>query len=402
MNLRWLCCLILPLAGCASVGEKPHAAMVEAPAAKSSVLWGAELADLGDDRYAKLRPVVNQGRVYAVDRFGWLRCLDVATGKTLWDKRYDMHFSAGPTVADGLILIGTSDAQVLALRESDGTLLWRAPVSSEVLAPPVRGGGKVVVQTVDGHVFGLRDDDGTRVWVHDRTVPVLTLRGTSQPLIVGERVFVGFASGKLVALALLDGKLLWDSGVAVAKGRSELERMVDVDSRLLSADGVVYAVSYQGKIAAFAQDSGRNLWARDMSAFVGMTLAGNQLFVTDADGHLWALDRETGATYWKQEALSKLAVTEPVVIDDYLVVGDARGDLVWLTRTDGRVIAKLSRRSVDDAGVLSRALRSFDRADTLVNFIPEDKAVSGPPSLVGDRLIVSYRDGAIVAIGARP
>ncbi len=402
MNLRWLSVLLLPLVGCASLTESTRFTPTGDPIANVPVYWGTEVADVGNDRFAKLHPVVSQGRVYAADRFGQIRCVDVASGKIIWNKRYDLNFSAGPTVSNGLILVGTNDAQVVAIQESSGDILWRADVSSEVLAAPVRAGGKVIVQTDDGHVFALGEKDGSRVWVHDRSVPVLTLRGTSTPLVVGERVFVGFASGKLVALALLDGKLLWDSSVAMAKGRSELERMVDVDSRLLYADGVVYAVSFQGKIAAFAQDTGRTLWTRDMSAFAGMVLSGNQLFVTDAEGRVWALDRETGATYWKHEAITHVVVTEPAILDDYLVLGNSSGGVMWLSRMDGRTIAVLPRQNVDDAGVLPSARRPFDYPEWMVHFQPFDKAVASAPSVAGDKLVVTYRDGSIVAIKARP
>src|SRR5690606_33171637 len=148
--------------------------------------------------------------------------------------------SAGPGIGEGLVLVGTSEGEILALNQENGAIAWRAPVSSEVLAVPQAAAGIVVVATMDGKVAGLDAATGTRRWIHDRSVPLLTLRGASTPLLTRDRVISGFASGKLAALGLQDGRLQWEATVAVPRGRSEVERLADISADPVLLGDVVF------------------------------------------------------------------------------------------------------------------------------------------------------------------
>ena len=100
-------------------------------------------------------------------------------------------------------------------------------------------------------------DDGTRLWVYDRTTPVLTLRGTSSPALVERAAIAGFDNGQVVAIALSNGQPLWEARVAVPRGATELERMVDIDADpVIDRTRTVYAVTYQGQVAALELFSG--------------------------------------------------------------------------------------------------------------------------------------------------
>jgi outer membrane protein assembly factor BamB len=244
-------------------------------------------------------------------------------------------------VGDGLVLLGTSDGEVLALGEKDGEIRWRARVSSEVLSSPAAQGGIAVARTIDGKLFGLSTDDGTRLWVYDRTAPVLTLRGTSSPALAEGAAIAGFDNGQVAAIALSNGQPLWETRIAVPRGRSELERMVDIDADPIIEGKAVYAVTYQGQVAALELFSGEVIWRRDMSSHAGLGVGPDNVYVTDESSHIWALNRSNSASMWRQSKLEARRVSPPAVFDQFVVVGDLDGYVHWLRREDGQFAARV-------------------------------------------------------------
>lgn len=320
----------------------PPAALVEfQPLISVEEGWSLRLGKGADEQFLKLIPKVVGDRVYTAERRGRVGVFDAASGKQIWQQDLDVPISGGPGVGDGLVLVGTTDGEVLALDEASGELLWRAPASSEVLAAPEAADGVVIVHSGDGKVSGLDAATGKRAWIYDRTTPTLTLRGTSSPKLVKDLVIVGFDSGRLVALELKSGKLVWEAAVAVASGRSDLERMVDIDAEPLVAGGTIYVATFQGRVAAIELDSGRLLWTRDLSSYAGLDADERNLYLTDAEGMVWALDRDSGAALWKQDKLQARAATAPAAVGDYVVVGDVEGYLHWLRREDGQFAARV-------------------------------------------------------------
>lgn len=367
----------------------------------AEVLWAVETGPGGGDRYAKLVPLLDGDRVCAADRSGRVACYLTGNGRKLWVQDLNTTLSGGLSAANGRLYLGSQEAEVYALDRNDGTLVWHVPVSSEVLAPPKPGDAMIVVQTNDGKLFGLRQGNGERVWVYDRTVPALSLRGTSVPLIYGSSVIAGFPSGRLAAVSLRDGALLWEAAVAVPKGRSELERMVDIDSEPQLADGTVYTVSFQGRAAAFDADSGRTVWARDMSSYQGLSVGGAHLYIVDAGGNVWALDRASGATVWMQSRLKGRASTAPVVAGDNLVVGGSDGALYWLSRDDGRLISRLPAEDVVRNVMASYTARTgLGEDDALDLLMRESPIVASAPLVDGDVLYVPYTTGVLAAVRA--
>lgn len=298
-------------------------------------VWSKDFGDGSGDIRLGLLPTVGKGKVAAADAKGTLAVGDAETGKVLWKKKTGHPFSAGPTIIDDRILIGSREGAILAFSLEDGTELWQSPVSSEVLAAPVAQDGVVVIRALDGRIFGLDESDGTRLWVYDRGVPILTLRGSGRPLVRAGIVFFGTDDGKVVALRIADGTVLWEQTLAASAGRTELERLVDIDGAMAIVASELYVTGYQGRVAALAVDSGRILWVQDMSSHQGLAVSRTQLFVTDADSSVWALDRRSGGTMWKQDIFKNRHLTGPEIHGDYVVVGDTEGYLHWLSLDEG-------------------------------------------------------------------
>jgi outer membrane protein assembly factor BamB len=229
----------------------------------------------------------------------------------------------------------------VALNQDDGAEAWRAQVSSEILAAPRGAEGVVVVRTVDGKFTGLDARSGERLWVYSHTVPVLTLRGTAAPLLVQGVAIAGLDTGKLLVLSLRDGQPRWEKSIAPPRGRTELERMVDIDSEPRIAESVLYVTAYQGNITAIDLRSGNTLWSRDFSSYAGLDVDGRRVYISDNDDAVWALDRRNGGALWKQAELTGRKLSAPVASEDYIVVGDFEGYLHWLNKDDGKVVGRV-------------------------------------------------------------
>lgn len=309
------------------------------------------------DFYLKLKPVFNKDTGYIVDYKGHLQAFTIKSGKQLWDVDLNVPVSGGLTLADGKLFLGTSKGEVVAidldrhgLKNQDSKNikeLWRAQLSSEILSRPAIAHGVIVVKTIDGRVYGLDADNGNQSWVYDRTVPRLTLRGSSSALIVNDIVISTSDNGKVAALSLKNGKLLWESTIAVAKGRNQLERVIDMDIDPVVVDDVIYVAGYQGRIAAVKIGSGQLIWSRDFSSYSGLYVDAYRVYVTDATGQVWALNRHNGSTLWRQDKLLRRQLTGPEAYDKYIVVGDYDGFLHWLNREDGKIVARKQINSSD-------------------------------------------------------
>lgn len=343
--MRRLCLLVIGaglLAGCGSGEElvKPTPLKPIDATVQVSRLWDKGFPYSVPDRFAVVKPVLANQVIYVADPHGHVAAFAAADGKRLWRADLKLPISGGLGYGGGMLLGGTITGEVFAVNPSDGTLLWRHQVSSEVLSTPAAASGLVVVRSLDDHVFALSTDDGSQRWVFKGETPPLTLHGSSGPVIVGDKAVVGLSDGSLVALGLFDGRLLWQTQIAEPKGRSELEHMVDIDAPPVVVGDVVYALAYQGSAAAVDLQTGRELWNRAFSAYRAFRAAGQDLFAVDAHGIVWALDRDSGATVWKQDKLAERGVTAPTVTDHYVVVGDYQGYLHWLSRDNGKLVGR--------------------------------------------------------------
>jgi outer membrane protein assembly factor BamB len=288
----------------------------------------------------RLEPAVTQQHVYVGDLTGRVRALNRENGRTLWRQRTDLRISTGIRAGYGKLLFGTRDGQAVALSAEDGTELWRTQLSGELLSRPATDGDSVIFQSQDGRIVALNAEDGVLRWSYDVTVPVLTLRGTAEPLLTGNRVYVGTASGRVVALELATGAPVWERRVAEPGGRSELDRMVDIDGNLILRNGGLFVGTFQGKLAVLDEDSGRIFWDMDMSVSQPMSEYAGILFVADEKGVVRGVDQRTGTEVWRQDALLARRLTGTAVHQGLVVVGDRAGYLHWLDPQTGRFVAR--------------------------------------------------------------
>lgn len=311
----------------------------------TKLLWQAKVGVAEDFEFS---PVVEAGFAYAASASGEIVKLDVANGSQLWRVKTGENLSGGVGVGGSLVMVGTQKGVIYAY-DNAGKLQWISKLSSEVLSAPKYFDGVVIVRTGDSRIYGINANDGSRKWVYDRTSPALTLRSSAGVVVDGGAVYAGFGGGKLIAVRADNGKILWEASVAQPKGVTEIERIADITSLPVVDGAFVYAVAYQGKIAAVDRTTGRVIWNRDISSLSGLNVQDGRIFVSHAAGSIYALDYSTGKSFWRQAALKNRQLTAPVPMGDLVAVGDLEGYVHFLSRDDG---ALASRIKIADSPVM--------------------------------------------------
>ena len=291
----------------------------------------------------RLRPLLIGDRVYSIDTGGTVICVDLVKGRKLWKFDTELAPITGLGGNDQVLIATSQDGDIVAYRESDDELvkLWGSRLESEIRSTPIVDNDQVFVRSVDGKLRSLAIADGAEQWVVSRRVPALSLTGNSEPLVAGPLVFAGFDDGKLIAYERTSGKIRWESTISAPRGRTEIERLVDVDGRFVLSDGVIYVASFQGRLAALQAASGDLLWSREFSSYQPIAIDDDALYLSADDSHLWAIDRRTGSAFWKQDVLHARRITAPTVIGDNLVVADLDGYLHWFSKADGTLLSRI-------------------------------------------------------------
>lgn len=351
--------LLSLLSGCSlfskdeEVGPEPAALVKFEAQAKIVKQWSATVGDGIGDRYLKLTPAIVGDTIYAADAKGVVAAFDRNSGKRQWRVKLKEELSGGVGAGYGLVLVGTSSGHLLALSTKDGSQVWRVAVSSEILSPPKTNARTIVVQTLDEKIYGFDHATGTQRWQYESNPPTLSLRGTSTPVLTSEIAVFGMGNGQVVALNPNTGMLLWKQNATVAKGRSEFERMTDIDGDLLLAGDAIYVTSFQGFVVALDVSTGRPLWRRELSSFQGPDEGLGNLYVSAQNDELYALNATNSELAWTQSALQYRGITAPVTFANYVAVADAEGYLHVISQRDGSFVA---RKKIDGDGVRSTLL----------------------------------------------
>ena len=333
-------------------------------------LWSAKLGGDAEFLRVNLQPAGDGNRIYAASRDGNVSAFQPETGKRDWQTELDVELSAGPGVGEGLVAVGTADGKIIVLDAKTGTEQWRADLKGETLSAPVITGDLVIVVTIDNRLHALRALDGNERWVVEQSTPRLTMRGSATPAIAGNSVIAGFDNGRLLAVDLDSGNVIWESMLAPPSGRSDLERLSDIDGRISIVGQDVYASGYQGRIAAVAVESGQVLWAREISSYVGVAADWTNVYTTNDAGEVIAFFRRNGTESWRQDSLLRREPTLPVAFYTTVAVGDLEGYLHFFSVIDGVPVARLR---------MGKA------------------AISTSPVVVADRLYVQSDSGHIAA-----
>jgi outer membrane protein assembly factor BamB len=333
-------------------------------------LWSAKLG--GDSEFLRLalRPVGDGSRIYAASHDGLVSAFDPQSGKRIWRTKLGTTLSAGPGVGEGRVVVVAKEGFAITLDADTGAVQWRVDVDGESLARPIISGEYVVIQTIDNRMRALSIYEGRQLWVLEQSTPTLTMRGSANPVLVGTTVIGGFDNGRLVATNLLSGDVVWESMLSPPKGRSDLDRLSDVDGSIAVVGQDVYASGYQGRLAAVASESGQVLWNREISSYEGVSADWNSVYTVQEDGEIIALSRRDGNEAWRNDDLLRREPTLPVAFNTTVAVGDLDGYVHFFSNLNGTAVARVKQGGA---------------------------AISSAPVVVANRLYVQSDAGSIAA-----
>jgi len=308
---------------------------------KFDKLWSQGVGDGQGEGFYRIQPVVKGDVIYAAAANGDLEAFDRLSGKSLWDVELDTRLSGGVGAFGDALFLGTSDGQVLKVDANSGEQLWITELNGEVLSPPQSNGRVVLAHTLDGKLQGLDFASGELLWTYDSNVPVLTLRGSSSPLVRDNVAYVGFANGRVLAFDVATGGIVWEIRVAIPQGRSEIERVVDIDGTMDMVGSELYVASYQGRIMAIDAPNGRKLWQHNVSSFSGVSQGFGNVYVADEDGSVIAYQRGGQGERWTQTALAYRSLSRPTPVSSYVAVGDFEGYVHVMSQVDGELVGRV-------------------------------------------------------------
>lgn len=368
VSVRHLSSLVLlcafAMSGCSWFSKKTGNEPMELVDFKETLeldkVWSRGIGEGQNKGFSSLTPALDGDVIYAVDYEGLVVAMNSQTGKKLWARTINeskdglwsktkgwfkaedpnRQIVGGISAENGLLLVATYAGEVMALSKETGDELWRKQLPGEVVSAPRTNGNVVAAQTVNGKLFALDAKTGEQLWFYDNPPPVLTLRGTPSPIVIDTAIYAGFSNGRMMAFNPANGLILWEQRIASPKGRSELERMVDIHSSPVIKDGVIYVGTYQGRISALARGTGKPLWGQDGSTSENVALSGDKLFVSHADGKLVAYNSTTGEQLWSNEKMLRRLLNGPQIFGDYVAVVDFEGYMHVVNQSDGEFVAR--------------------------------------------------------------
>ena len=375
---RWalLLTVAIGVTGCGLFGDKEDEDLKPAelekfkPTFKVKKQWSAKLGKESDFLRVALRPAGDNDRVYAASIDGNVLAIDPETGKTIWRTKLDLELTAGPGVGRDSVAVMAADGYLVVLEADTGAERWRTDIDGESLAFPLIENDLVIVQTIDNRLRAVSVYDGSPRWTIEQKTPALTLRGTASPIMIGNNVVAGFDNGRLMSVDAETGDIGWDSMLSPPSGRSDLERLADIDGTMSVVGRDIYAAGYQGTLAAVAAESGQVLWQQEISTFVGVAADWTNLYTSDENGEVIALTRRTGNEAWRMDTLLRRWPTLPVPFNTTVVVGDFEGYLHFFSNVDGVLVGR-------------------ERLGK--------KAISSNPLVIGNRLLVQSDSGTLHA-----
>lgn len=344
-------------------------------------VWQSSVGNGVGEFYSNLHPAWQGGTVYAADRHGLVKAVSADDGKQIWQTNlaektgfFSSNISAllsgGLTVEGSHIFVGTEKAKVYALNTDDGSVAWETAVAGEALSSPVISEGLVLIHTGNGLLQALDETDGSIKWTVNLEMPALSLRGESAPAVAFGAALVGGDNGRVSAVLMQQGQLIWQQRISQATGTTEIDRLSDVDTTPVIVNGVVYALAYNGNFAALDLRSGQVLWKRELGSVLDFVVNDNHIYLVDQNDRIISLTIDGGVTVWTQSDLLHRGLTSPVLYDGYIVVGDGEGYMHWINTSDGRFVAQ---QKVDSSGFQTN------------------------PVVAGNKLLIQAKDGNLYA-----
>lgn len=367
--------LILPLAAALIFGCSSDAdlfAPSEVPEVQNKfdlqTLWSAGVGSGVGQFYSELSPAFAEGTVYAASRNGDVYALAASSGDKVWhtdlsdeeenNDRRSTRLSGGVSAYAGKVAIGSENGYVYLLNAIDGSLLWKTYVAAEVVSKPAfsAGADKLFVYDSAGRLTALNLSDGKVLWVSGETATGLRLRAQGDPVAVGnEYVVIGQASGNVSVISQDNGAIVNQIVVAQSQGANALERVRDVSSTPLILGDSMYLTSYRGGYAEFSFRTQTFTTRLGYSSSQAPALDDTSIVIVEDDGRVVCINRADNSERWSVNNLLYRNLTAPVIYGNYAVTGDFEGYLYFINLATGNLDGVFE---LDSSGIYTAALQN--------------------------------------------
>ncbi len=331
-------------------------------------IWKTKVGKGSELLHLSLFPSGDEDRVYMASHNGNVAAYQPFNGKLLWKVNLKIDLTSGPAFGEDRVIVYGKDGELICLRAEDGSEVWRTQIKGESVAVPLVAENNVVIHTIDGQLRGFSIFDGSERWAVGQDMPALTLRGSSSPIVLGNNVIAGFDNGRMLSIDIEAGMVIWESMLSPASGRSDLDRLSDIDGVIKQFGQDIYAVGYQSQLASIAAESGQIIWSKELSSEAGVEIDENYIYAVTAEGDLVGMSRKDGTEIWRKKVLLRREVTAPTKYKSTIVVGDLEGYIHFFDHETGELV---SRRRVGRG------------------------AISGAPVVIGDYLYVQSESSEV-------
>ena len=320
----------------------------------------------GENEIGNFLPDFSAQNLFFSDASGNVSSINASTGDRNWS--IELNFLASGTSAGfGLVVVSDIDGNVIAVDQNDGSKLWSTNVKGEVLSKVAIDAKVVVVKTGSGELLGLDRENGEILWSYRSKLPLLTVRGSSSPVIVDDLVYVSFDNGRLGVFELNSGFQVWDGAISYVKGVSELENLIDSDSSPVVDGGLIYTTNYQGNLNIFDTAQKRSVWSYETSSFYSPIVSRGMLTIVEANSGLRSFALKTLQESWTNDDYINRDLSNAVSYKGSLVVGDFEGYVHVIDTLNGKTIGrkKISRKPIKSILSRSDSLYIIDEAFNL-------------------------------------
>ena len=320
----------------------------------------------GENILGNFVPGFSSQKVFFSDSQGTVSSMNAIDGNILWTKELDF-LASGTSAGYGIVVVSDTKGNVIALTQDQGTILWKSNVKGEVLSKAAIDAKLVIVKTNSGELIALDKDTGSIEWSYRSKLPLLTVRGSSSPVILDDKIYTSFDNGRLGVFDLNSGFPLWDGAISYVRGVSELENLIDADSPPVVEGGLIYSTNYQGNLNIFDIAQQRSVWSYETSSFYSPVIIKGMLIIIEANSAIRSFAVQTMEESWLSEDYLNRDLSNAVSFKGDLAFGDFEGFVHIVDPLNGKTVAreKISRKPIKTVFSRSNKLYAIDEAFNL-------------------------------------
>jgi outer membrane protein assembly factor BamB len=340
--------MILLLNSCSSItgvgtDNSPRAAALAdfKSVVKPVRVWSVNSAQKINQNNGAFVPAYSAESIVTAGSKGVVTSINRQTGKINWHIDLNQPLVSAVGVGNGIVVVGSENADVFALNSVNGKAIWHVKLDSQLTAAPVVTNNAIIVKSLSGKLTSLSQSNGSVLWVVNHGGPLMVLSGGSTPKVVDNKIINGYADGTLAAYSLGQGKVLWENQLSQPTGATDVEQMIDITASPEVSGNRVYTVNFQGNITAQDINTGQIIWQQPLSSNKGLVSSESMIYAVDSQGIVWGLNKKNGQVVFKQEGLQFRGLTSPVILNHWIVVGDKEGYIHWLDPLNGKTVGRI-------------------------------------------------------------